>query len=153
MLLLVWHIKQYLKHSTAFVILSPKVHITPNTYMVRPVTAIFQSIVWNSALVGVFISVKREHNYSNSFEEKHVIWVACLELQRFSLLLSWWGSWQHGGRHSAGGGENPTSWRQHRKSTVILVIILNLGNLKACPHSDTLPRKWTYTPQQTHISQ
>jgi hypothetical protein len=56
-------------------------------------------------LVRVSVAVKRQHNFVNSYKEKHLI-RAGLQFQGFSPLSSW----QHAGRHSAGGrAESSTS--------------------------------------------
>ena len=50
--LLVWSIKQCLKHSIAFLTQTPEVHITPSKNMVRPITAIAQALVPTFVLLG-----------------------------------------------------------------------------------------------------
>ena len=53
--------------------------------------------------------MNRQHGYSNSHKEKHLI-EAGLQVQRFSLLLSWQEAWQHTSRHGAREvAESPTS--------------------------------------------
>ena len=56
-----------------------------------------------------FYFMKRHHDHSKSYKEKHLVG-AGLQIQRFSLLISWWEAWQHAGRHRAGeGAESSTS--------------------------------------------
>jgi hypothetical protein len=53
--LLGWLIKPHLKHSMAFQIRNPQIHIFPNKRMVRLFTSILQSLVPTSVLVRVFL--------------------------------------------------------------------------------------------------
>ena len=51
-------------------------------------------------LVKVFITVKRQHDQSNSYKGKHLIGSG-LQFQRFSPLLSWQEVCQPTGQHGA----------------------------------------------------
>jgi hypothetical protein len=67
--------------------------------MVRPVTAIPQSLVPTS--VRVSFAVKRCHNLGNSYKGQHLIGSG-LQFQWFSPLPPWQEAWHHAGRHGAG---------------------------------------------------
>ena len=58
--------KTYLKRSTAFLILNPKVHTPPNKNMIRPPS------LATSILVRVSIAVKRHYDCDNSYKEKKI---------------------------------------------------------------------------------
>jgi len=53
-----------------------------------------------------FVAVKRYHDQGNSYKGHHLIG-ADLQFQMSSPLSSWWETWQHSGRHSARGIEEP----------------------------------------------
>ena len=89
MLLLVWPIKQHLKHSTAFLIHNLKVHIPSNKSIVRPITTILQVLVPTYVLVRVSIAVKKHDDHGDSYKEDIKLRVS-LTVQRFSPLSSWW---------------------------------------------------------------
>jgi hypothetical protein len=90
--------KLYLKHLTAFVIQSPKVH-TPLIKSI-PITSVPQYLVATSVLVRVSIAVERHHNHGNSYKGIHLI-EAGLQFQKFSPLSLWQEAWWQAGIHGA----------------------------------------------------
>lgn len=63
-----------------------------------------------TVLFKVIIAMKRHHCHSNSNKDNHLI-RACLQVQNFSPLSSWWEARQCIGRHGAKeGAESTTSW-------------------------------------------
>ena len=110
-LLLIWPTMPHLKHSTAFQ--SPKSHIPLNKSMVRPITAIAQSLVPTSLLVRVSTAVKRHHNQGSSYKEQYLVeaglQVQVLDNGMFSPLSSWQEAQKHLGRHGTGGAKSSTS--------------------------------------------
>jgi hypothetical protein len=59
-------------------------------------------------LFGSLLLVKRCHDQGKFYKGKHLIGVG-LQIQRFSLLSSWWEAWQHTGSLGGGGAESSTS--------------------------------------------
>jgi hypothetical protein len=54
-------------------------------------------------LVMISVTVKTHHDHSSLYKWKHLVG-AGLQVQRFSLLSSWQGTWQCPGRKGVGGG-------------------------------------------------
>jgi hypothetical protein len=82
---------------------------------------------------------RRHCGHGNSYKGKHFMcdW---LTAQRFSPLLSWWEAWQFVGRHGADkGAESSASWSAAKGDRMLHRHTLSVGDLKAHPHSDTLP--------------
>lgn len=102
MLLLEWTIKPHLKHPKAFQ--RPQVHIPPNKIMIRPITAILQSLVPIS--ITTFHCCEEIAWWNNSKKGKHLIG-ASLWFQRFHLS-SWWEAWQYA--VWLGAPKSSTSW-------------------------------------------
>ena len=53
----------------------------------------------------VSVAGKRHHDQGNAYKGQHLT-EAGLQVQGFSPLSSRWGTWQHPGRHGAGGTES-----------------------------------------------
>ena len=112
------------------------------------------SLKLHKVLVRVSIAVKRHYDHGNSYKGKHLIG-AGLWFQRFSPLSSWWGAWQHVGRHGAGKvAESSTSWPtgSKRRLWATLSIVWAYETSKPASHSDTPPPTKSYLlPKQPHL--
>ena len=89
--------------------------------------------------------MKRHHDHSNSYKEKHLIEVVAYNTEDCSIVIM---------------AEGMVAYRQtwywlhlvvNRKWTETLGGILSTENLKANPHGDTLPPSRTYPLQQSYI--
>ena len=114
--------------------------------MVRPVTAIPQSLIPTSVLVRVSVTVKTHHSYGNSYKGKHLIG-SSLQFQRFSQLSLWWGAWWHAGKHGAGYN---LIRRQHKVDFHTGQYLEHTGDPKDHVHSGTLPPSRLHLLQQGH---
>ena len=85
------------------------------------------------------IAGKRHHDQVNSSKGKHLIG-ACLEFQRFSPLLSWWGSYDHSGKH---GARKIAVMRTQQKETM-LALDLGFETPKPTPG-------YTFPPTRIHL--
>jgi hypothetical protein len=80
--------------------------------------------------------VRTHHSQGCSYKGKHLIFLAGLQVQRFSPLSSWWEAWQHLGRHVM---EEPRvlfpniAEREHNDPTYLPWIDPSLFKA-ACPH-------------------
>ena len=95
-------------------------------------------------LVRVSIAVKRHHDHGNSYKGKHLIGSG-LQFQRFSPLSSWWGAWQHTGKHGTGEVAQFLIWvsrQQEERVTLDLVWASKTSE----------PPPVTHLVQQGHIS-
>ena len=94
-----------------------------------------------------FIAVKRHHDCSDFYKRKYLIGVD-LQFQKFSPSSSWQETWLCASKHGAGDGtENPTSRSAGTTETVCHTgNSLSIGDLKANPHSGTLPPTRPHLP-------
>jgi hypothetical protein len=75
-----------------------------------------QYLVTSSVSVRVSIAVKKHHDQCNSYKGQHLIGTG-LQILRLSPLSSKWETWQHPGRHGAGGAESSTSCSEDKQKT------------------------------------
>jgi hypothetical protein len=61
-------------------------HIPPNKNMVKPITAIPQSLVPTSILIMVSIAVKRHHDQGNSYKGQYLVGVG-LQVQSIIIMV------------------------------------------------------------------
>lgn len=109
-------------------------------------SAQFKSFTMVSVLVGVSIAIKRHHDHGNTYKEKTFSWGW--------LTYSFRGSvhYHHVRKH----GDllekelKVLHLAGHRESTVTPGGIRRIGNLKAHPHSVTLPTTGPFPLQQSH---
>ena len=95
--------------------------------------------------VRVSIAVMRYHDHDNSYTGKHLVCAGSLTVQRLSPLSLWPGACSVQTDMVLA-----TFWAEgSREWTVTLEGITSLGNLKACPHSDTLSLTRPHLLQQS----